>query len=95
MITQIEEGQKLKDGDYFFGTTEEYNELLKIENHEIKLSADEAMKGLVCDTDSEGTKILMLLYDSGICISHDPIEEYSFEAYKQLCINTFGTDADN
>jgi len=88
MITTIKDGQKLQDGDWFYGTIEQYNAFLRIENHEIMFSPRKSTKGIVSDTDSEGKIILMTLYD-GSCAT-DPINEYSFEAFKKLCENTFG-----
>lgn len=92
MITQIEEGQKLKDWDYFEGGTEEqYKEILNLD-HSFSSGYDWSeeiqLKKPIYFFKSE------LVFDIVGCIDSSD-KKYSFEAYKQLCINTFGTDADN
>lgn len=85
MITEIEEGQKLKDGDYFKGgTIQQYQELLNIENDSYMITAS-VMTSCLADS----------YIDGEIFLNHGNYSnnknQYSFEAFKQLCENTFGS----
>jgi hypothetical protein len=91
MKTEIEQGQKLKDGDYFEGgTVEQYNDLLYIENDtttaRITASLIESITAYLDDGNKE--------YLNHGCAESNKTE-YSFEAFRQLCENTFGDVWDN
>lgn len=79
----IKPGQKLKEGDFVKDVTkEQFDELIAIENDEVKLDFEEGL-GIACQSwlDSD-----MLTYAFDDLIK----TEYDFPDFKQLCENTFG-----
>ncbi len=85
----ITPGQKLQDGDFFKGgTNEQYKELLVIENfpgtnyhrHCFTDGGITCVKGWIFDLE------LVALKDGRTNLK----TEYSFPDFKQLCENTFG-----
>jgi len=91
MTTQITPGQKLKDGDWFH--PKDINELKQIQeasNVGANWYKDEYLQEII----SEHRKPVYL-DRFGMIISCDDNgmftkQEYSFEAFKELCENTFG-----
>lgn len=89
MTTQITPGQTLKDGDYFEGgTVEQYQELMNIDGGFKKDHLEEinGQRPLYFTSSS----FLVFRYRNG---RFGLKQKYSFEAFKELCENTFGDEA--
>lgn len=81
MITKIEEGQKLKDGDHVIGINRKNSDYIQI------FYANNLPP--IHNT----TKSFGFIFSDGKLINHShglKKTNYSFEAFKQLCENTFG-----
>jgi len=85
MIPQIEQGQKLKDGDYTETLTKiQFDELISIENDSCVLEYEEV--GLVAFVPEHCHDVILTTADYP---EANLKTEYSFKSFKQLCENTF------